>query len=76
MNTDFSRLDPDAQYLLVLPYHNTKGDPMIVDIGHTDAERLVKHSTHGADWVAPRIFVLRPIVPASAKIPTVEFELI
>ena len=62
MNTDFSRLDPDAQYLLVLPYHNSNGVPMTVNIDHSDAERLVKHSTHVADMIAPRIFVLKPIV--------------
>lgn len=62
MNTDFSRLDPDAQYLLVLPYHNTNGDPMTVDIGHVDAERLVKHNTHVADTLVPGVCVLKPIV--------------
>ena len=64
MNTDFSRLDPDGQYLLVLPYHNSNGVPMTVNIDHSDAERLVKHSTHVADTIAPRIYVLKPIVSA------------
>lgn len=62
MNTDFSRLDPDAQYLLVLPYHNSNGVPMTVNIDHSDAERLVKHSTHVADKLVPGVFVLKPIV--------------
>lgn len=74
MNTDFSRLDPDAQYLLVLPYLNTNGDPMTVDIGHTDAERLVKHNTHVADMLVPGVYVLKPVVLAVREMPTAELE--